>query len=104
MKNEVVENAAEALVWDSGLWADPTGKFSRPRVLSALRALEESGLVKIRGLTYMDTRTPIEEKPLPQELTITHKFVGWVEHKPIRKSTPENDFQDAKDLKPSKYK
>lgn len=67
MKNEVVENRAEAWVWDSGIWADPTGKFSRPRVFAALRALEESGLVKIRGLTYIDTRTPIEEKPLPEE-------------------------------------
>ena len=42
--------------------------------------------------------------PLPKELTITDKFVGWVEQRPIRKSTQENDFQDAKDLKPSKYK
>ncbi len=39
-----------------------------------------------------------------KDLTITHKFVGWVEQKPIRKSTEENDFQDSKDLKPSKYK
>ena len=54
------------------------------------------------GVLVLSKRTVFH--PQPKGLTITHKFVGWVEQRPIRKSTQENDFQDSKDLKPSKYK
>ena len=68
MKNETVA----AFLWDCGIWADQTGRYTHPRVLSALRDAETSGLVKIRGLRYFPSSAII--KRLPHEPDKAYKL------------------------------
>lgn len=61
-----------AWLWDCGIWADPTGRYTGPRILAALRDAEASGLIKIIGLRHFSIPGPPQLK-YEDEVAYNHR-------------------------------
>lgn len=91
----------EAWLWDCGIWADRTGRYTSPRVFSALRAIAMSGLVKIKGLRYVPSSF-IDRLPHEPDKAYKHRIAKTAETRFARVSEAATflgyDFKDDTDI------